>query len=132
MIREDLLNKIKEIYDIKEFIYIDTKTNVYSIGDPFLLFLTDKNLMAIRRNAIRNSVYHFETVVNDEERGYCYLCDDKNCILEVEENETVLTKISPKDTIEYRFPGKAFDFTKEFVMAALESTRKSKPRNGCC
>lgn len=132
MIRDDLLNKIKEIYGIKEFVYIDTKTNVYSISAPFLLFLTDKNLMAIRQNAIRNSVYHFETVVKDEKKGYCYLCDDKNCILEVEGNETVLTKISPNDTIEYRFPGKAFDFTAEFVTAALESTRKSKPRNGCC
>lgn len=132
MIREDLLNKIKEIYDIKEFIYIDTKTNVYSIGDPFLLFLTDKNLMAIRRNAIRNSVYHFETVAKDEKKGYCYLRDDKNCILEVEGNETVLTKISSTDTIEYRFPGVAFNFDPEFVTAALESTRKSKPRNGCC
>lgn len=132
MIREDLLNKIKEIYDIKEFIYIDTKTNVYSIGGPFLLFLTDKNLMAIRKNAIRNSVYHFETVVNDEERGYCYLCDDKNCILEVEGDETVLAEIYALNTTEYKFPGKAFDFTTEFVTAALESTRKSKPRNGCC
>ena len=132
MIREDLLNKIKEIYDIKEFVYIDTKTNVYSISSPFLLFLTDKNLMAIRKNAIRNSVYHFETVVKDEKKGYCYLCDDKNCILEVEGNETVLTKISPNDTVEYKFPGKAFDFTAEFVTAALESTRKSKHRNGCC
>lgn len=132
MIRDDLLNKIKEIYGIKEFVYIDTKTNVYSISAPFLLFLTDKNLMAIRQNAIRNSVYHFETVVKDEKKGYCYRCDDKNCILEVEGNETVLTKISPNDTIEYRFPGKAFDFTAEFVTAALESTRKSKPRNGCC
>ena len=132
MIREDLLEKIKEIYDIKEFVYIDTKTNIYSIGDPFLLFLTDKNLMAIRRNAIRNSVYHFETVVNDEKKGYCYLCDNKNCILEVEGNETVLTKISPNDTIEYRFPGKAFDFTAEFVTATLENTQKRIHRNGCC
>ena len=134
MIREDLLNKIKEVYKIEEFNYIGTEKSVYSNTiEPFLMFTTDKNLMAIRKSAIEKDVYHFELVAKDEKHGYCYLCDNKNCILEMKGNETVLTKISSKfNIVEYRFPGKAFDFTKEFVAAALENAQKSTPRRGCC
>ena len=59
MIREDLLNKIKEVYEIKEFNYIGTEKSVYSNTiEPFLMFTTNKNLMAIRKSAIENDVYH--------------------------------------------------------------------------
>ena len=45
--------------------------------------------------------------------------------VEIRENETVLTKISLAfDTEEYRFPGEAFDFNKEFVITALENMNR--------
>lgn len=122
-IREDLLNKIKEIYEIEEFSYvgIEKSSNYNGTGDPFLLFTTDKNLMAVRKSAIRNDVYNLEIVEKNYKRGYCYLCSIHNYVLKTEGNETVLTKIYSIDTVQYRFPGKAFDFTQEFVIAALES-----------
>ena len=122
-IRDDLLNKIKEIYEIKEFSYIGTEksSNYNGTGDPFLLFTTDKNLMAVRKSAIRNDVYNLEIVEKNEKGGYCYLCSINNYILKMEGNETVLTKIYSIDTVQYRFPGKAFNFDTEFVIVALES-----------
>lgn len=121
-IREDLLNKIKEIYEIEEFTYIgiEKSSNYNGTGDPFLLFTTDKNLMAIRKSAIRNDVYNLEICEKNEKGGYCYLCSIHNYVLKTEGNETVLTKIYSIDTVQYRFPYKAFDFTQEFVIAALE------------
>lgn len=133
MIREDLLNKIKEIYDIKEFSYVGIERSYYySTDDPFLLFTTDKNPMSIRKNYIRKGVYHLDIVKKNEKLGFQYLCDDKHCLLEIEGNETVLTKISAGDTVEYRFPGKAFNFDPQFVTAALEKAQKRVHRNGCC
>lgn len=122
-IRDDLLNKIKEIYGIKEFLYIGIEkcSNYNGTGDPFLLFTTDKNLIAIRKSAIRNDVYNLEIVEKNEKGGYCYLCSIHNYILKMDGDETVLIKIYTIDNVEYRFPGKAFDFTQEFVIAALES-----------
>lgn len=133
MIREDLLNKIKEIYGIKEFVYVGIeRSRYYSTDDPFLLFTTDKNPMSIRQNYIRKGVYHLDIVKKNEKLGFQYLCDDKHCLLEIEGNETVLTKISAGDTVEYRFPGKAFNFDPQFVTATLESARKRVPRRGSC
>ena len=123
-IREDLLNKIKEIYEIEEFTYAGIHRSSYNYdggNDSLLLFTTDNYLMAIRKGYIRNDVYHLEIVEKNEKQGFCYLCSSKNYILEIKGNETILTKIYTIDNIEYRFPGKAFDFTQEFVIAALES-----------
>lgn len=133
MIREDLLEKIKEIYGIKEFVYKSIKRSYYyGTDDPFLLFTTDKNPMAVRKNYIRKGVYHLDIVENTEKFGYRYVYDDKHCLLEIEGNETVLTKISAGDTVEYRFPGKAFNFDPQFVTAALEKAHKRVPRRGSC
>lgn len=121
-IREDLLNKIKEIYEIKEFIYMGIEKSIYNnTSDSFLMFVTDKNLIAIRQSYLRKGVYHLQIVKKNENYGYCYLCSINNYILKMEGNETVLTKIYSTNAIEYKFPGKAFDFDKEFVIAALES-----------
>ena len=122
-IREDLLNKIKEIYEIEEFTYSGIHRSNYNYdggSDSLLLFTTDNYLMAIRKSYIRKDVYHIELVEKNEKHGFCYLCNSKNYILKMEGNETVLIKIYTIDNVEYRFPGKAFDFTQEFVIAALE------------
>ena len=123
-IRDDLLNKIKEIYEIEEFTYVGIKRSNYNYSgasDSLLLFDTDNYSMAIRKSYLRKNVYHIELVEKNEKDGYCYLCNSKNYILEIKDNETILTKIYTIGNIEYHFPGKAFDFTQEFVIAALES-----------
>lgn len=122
-IREDLLNKIKEIYEIEEFTYVGIKRSNYNYScatDSLLLFDTDNYSMAIRKSYLRKDVYHIELVEKNEKDGYCYLCNSKNYILKIDGDETVLIKIYTIDNVEYRFPGKAFDFTQEFVIAALE------------
>ena len=121
MIREDLLDKIKEIYGIKEISYIGVEKNIYTDECPLLLFTTDKNLISIRRGLVKKEIYHLEIVAKEHRFGYYHICDHKSCILRIEENETILTHVSAiSDTARYKFPGKAFDFTKEFVVAALE------------
>ena len=121
-IRDDLLDKIKEIFKIKEFNYIGIEKKLSNSNYPFLLFATEENLMAIRRSDISEKVYHLEVVEKSKYFNYYYCCNYRNCILKMEKNETVLAKISVIfNTIEYRFSGKAFDFEKEFVIAALEN-----------
>lgn len=130
-IREDLLSAIKKIYGIEKFSYRGIEKSIYSNESPLLLFTTDRNLMAIKRNTIEKNVYCLEVVSKEPRFGYYYNCDYRECILKMEENETVLIKIYSINTAEYRFPGKAFDFDKEFVIAALENAHKSTPRRGC-
>lgn len=121
MIRKDLLDKIKEIYGIKEISYIGVEKSIYSNECPLLLFATDKNFISIRRSLVKKKIYHLEIVAKEHRFGYYYIRDHKSCILKIEENETILTNVSAiSDTVKYRFPGIAFDFTKEFVVAALE------------
>ena len=125
MIREDLLDKIKEIYGIKEISYVGVEKSIYSNECPLLLFATDKNFISIRRSLVKKKIYHLEIVAKDKRFGYYYIRDHKSCILKIEENETILTNVSAiSDTVKYKFPGIAFDFTKEFVVAALEEEWK--------
>ena len=121
-IRDDLLNKIKEIFEIKELTYIRSEKYLLSSIYPFLLCSTDKNLIAIRRSDTNEKAYYLEVVEKSKYFNYYYVSNYLSCILEIRENETVLTKISLAfDTEEYRFPGEAFDFNKEFVITALEN-----------
>ena len=122
-IRNDLLNKIKEVFKIKEFTYIGIEKNLSSSEFPyFLLFNTDKNLMAIRKNNYEKGIYQIEIITKSNYLDYYYIHDAKYCSVRVEKNETILIKaFTIFDTIKYKFPGKAFDFEKEFVIAALEN-----------
>lgn len=131
-IRDDLLNKIKEIYGTKKFVYTNTEQDVYgNVGIPFLIFTIDKNLIAIGKNAILKNVYNLEFAARDRKDGRCYLCNHRYyVILEVEGNETILTKVylnalvNSENSIEYKFPGIAFNFDQEFVIAALENMQE--------
>lgn len=131
-IRNDLLDKIKEIYGTEKFLYTSTEQDVYgNVGTPFLIFTTDKKLIAITKNAILKNVYNLEFAARDRKDGRCYLCNNRYyMILEVEGNETILTKVysnalvNSENSIEYKFPGIAFNFDQEFVIAALENTPK--------
>ena len=122
-IREDLLDKIKEIFEIKEFNYMGIEKNLSSSKFPFfLLFKTDKNLMAIRKNNYEKGIYQIEIIVKSDHSECYHIHDAKYCSIRVEENETILVKaFTIFDTIKYKFPGKAFDFEKEFVIAVLEN-----------
>ena len=122
-IREDLLDKIKEIFEIKEFDYMGIEKNLSSSKFPFfLLFKTDKNLMAIRKNNYEKGIYQIEIIIKSDHSEFYHIYDAKYCSIRVEENETILVKaFTIFDTIKYKFPGKAFDFEKEFVIAALEN-----------
>ena len=121
MIREDLLDKIKEIYGIREISYIGVEKSIYGNECPVLLFATDKNFISIRRGLARKKVYHLEIMAKEKRFGYYYIRNHKSCILKIKENETILTSVSAiSNPIVHKFPGVAFDFTKEFVVAALE------------
>lgn len=130
-IRDDLLDKIKEIYGTEKFLYTGTEQDVYgNVGTPFLIFTIDKKLIAITKNAILKNVYNLEFAARDRKDGRCYLCNNRYyMILEVEGNETILTKVYSNalvnlaNSIEYKFPGIAFNFDQEFVVAALENTQ---------
>lgn len=131
-IRDDLLDKIKEIYGTEKFLYTSTEQDVYgNVGTPFLIFTIDKKLIAITKNAILKNVYNLEFAARDRKDGRCYLCNHRYyVILEVEGNETILTKVysnalvNSENSIEYKFPGIAFNFDQEFVIAALENMQE--------
>ena len=123
-IRNDLLNKIKEVFKIKEFTYIGIEKNLSGSNFTyFLLFNTDQKLMAIRKNNYEKDVYNIEIIEKNNRYNSYYVCNPKYCSLKIRENETILTKISMfSNNIEYEFPGKAFDFDKEFIIATLENS----------
>lgn len=131
-IRNDLLDKIKEIYGTEKFLYTGTEQDVYgNVGTPFLIFAIDKKLIAITKNSILKNVYNLEFAARDRKDGRCYLCNHRYyMILEVEGNETILTKVysnalvNSANSIEYKFPGIAFNFDQEFVIAALENMQE--------
>ena len=81
-----------------------------------------KNLMAIRKNNYEKGIYQIEIIVKSDHSECYHIYDAKYCSIRVEENETILVKaFTIFDTIKYKFPGKAFDFDKEFVIAVLEN-----------
>lgn len=131
-IRDDLLDKIKKIYETKKFVYTSTEQDVYgNVGTPFLIFTTDKKLIAIGKNAILKNVYNLKFAARDRKDGRCYLCNHRYyVILETQGNETILTEVfsnavvNSENSIEYKFPGIAFNFDQEFVIAALENPPK--------
>lgn len=131
-IRDDLLDKIKEIYGTEKFVYTDTEQDVYgNVGTPFLIFTIDKKLIAITKNSILKNVYNLEFAARDRKDGRCYLCNHTYyVVLETQGNETILTKVYSNgvvnsiNSVEYKFPGIAFNFDQEFVVAALENVPK--------
>ena len=112
-IRDDLLNKIKEVFDIKEFTYIGTGKHFYNNNDMFI-FDCGNEIIAIEiKNPNLFSIY--KTKENFECPGYFYTVTKRNFLL-FKENETHL-RVDGETTT---FPGKAFDFTSELVLLAME------------
>ena len=112
-IREDLLNKIKEVFDIKKFTYVGTGKHFYNNNDMFI-FDCDDEIVAIEiKNPNLFSIY--KSKENFECPGYFYTVTKRNFLL-FKENETHL-RVDGETTT---FPGKAFDFTSELVLLAME------------
>ena len=117
-IREDLLNKIKEIFNIKEFTYVGTGKHFYNNNDMFI-FDCDDEIVAIEiKNPNLFSIY--KSKENFECPGYFYTVTKRNFLL-FKENETHL-RVDGETTT---FPGKAFNFTSELVLLAMEKYWKT-------
>ena len=114
-IREDLLNKIKEIFNIKEFTYVGTGKHFYNNNDMFI-FNCGNEIIAIEiKNPNLYSIY--ETKEDSERPDIFYTITKRNFLL-FKENETHL-RVDGETTT---FPGKAFDFTSELVLLAMEKS----------
>ena len=117
-IREDLLNKIKEIFNIKEFTYVGTGKHGFSNND-LLIFNCDDENIAIE---VVNIDFYFiyKTKESSDHDGYFYTIMPRYFLF-IDENKTRL-KIDKNIT---SFPGKAFDFTSELVLLAMEKYWKT-------
>ena len=113
-IRDDLLNKIKEVCNVKEFTFIRTGKHFYNDNDMFIFDCGNETIAIEVGTANFFSIY--KTKENSDHPGYFYAVTQSNFLL-FKDNKTYL-RIDKKITT---FPGKAFDFEKEFVIAALEN-----------
>ena len=112
-IRDDLLNEIKKIFEIKEFNYMKVTKN--SNGTNLLLFNAEKRLIAIESKK-ENKYYMYEVAGEPGYGGYCVIVAPVVTLF-VDQKETWLTV----GLTIVNLPGKAFDFDKEFIIAALEN-----------
>ena len=117
-IREDLLNKIKEVFNIKKFTYVGTGKQGFSNND-LLIFNCDDENIAIE---IVNIDFYFiyKTKESSDHDGYFYTIMPRYFLF-IDENKTRL-KIDKNIT---SFSGKAFDFTSELVLLAMEKYWKT-------
>ena len=112
-IREDLLNKIKEVFDIKEFTYVGTGKHFYNNNDMFIFNCGNETIAIEIKNPNLFSIY--KSKENFECPGYFYTVTKRNFLL-FKDNKTCL-RVDGETTT---FPGKAFDFTSELVLLAME------------
>lgn len=110
-IREDLLNEIKKIFNIKELNYMKAReARETSYGTSSLLFNSEGRTIVIEFDKDSNYYYIYESgcffIV--ETIVQLYITDEETCL---EFNETII-----------KFPGKAFDFTAELVLLTMENS----------
>lgn len=109
LIREDLLNEIKGIFEIEELAYIKATKTLY--GETLLLFKAEGRTIAIEYEE-ENTYYIYE--VKDEFN--CYFIGGPIVKLFINEEETYLKL----DGIVIKLPGKAFDCAGELVLLVME------------
>ena len=121
-IREDLLNKLKELYDTKNFTYIGIEKNIFE--KPILLFKIDDGFVMI--NEIGKNSFRICRAVRDvltPNRYYSHT--KKKQFLSFEETNTKLVNnialINHSKIKEIIFPEKAFNFDSELVLIKLEN-----------
>ena len=110
-IRDDLLNEIKKIFNIKELNYMKAReAKKTSYGTSSLLFNSEGRTIVIEFDKDDNYYYIYESgcffIV--ESIVQLYITNGETCL---ELDETVI-----------KLPGKAFDFTRELVLLAIEKS----------
>lgn len=105
-IREDLLNEIKKIFDVKELNYV--KASRTSYGTSSLIFDAEGRMIVIEFD--KDDTYYIY------ESG-CFFIIESIVQLYTTDEETYLE--FEGNTI--KLPGKAFDFTNELVLLAIEN-----------
>ena len=114
-IRDDLLNKIKEIFNIKEFIYVGTGKHFYNDNNMFIFDCGNETIAIEVGTANFFSIY--KTKESSDYPGYFYTVTLRNFLL-IKDNKTRL-RVDGETTT---FPGNAFDCTSELVLLAMEKS----------
>ena len=114
-IRDDLLNKIKKIFDVKEFTYIRNGKYCYNNNDLFIFDCGNETIAIEAGTANFFSIYKAKE--NSDHPGYFYAVTSGNFLL-IKDNKTRL-RVDEKITT---FPGNAFDCTSELVLLAMENS----------
>ena len=114
-IRDDLLNKIKKIFDVKEFTYIRNGKYCYNNNDLFIFDCGNETIAIEVGTANFFSIYKAKE--NSDNPGYFYAVTSGNFLL-IKDNKTRL-RVDEKITT---FPGNAFDCTSELVLLAMENS----------
>ena len=114
-IREDLLNKIKKVFNVKEFTYAKTGKYCHNNNDLFIFDCGDETIAIEAGTANFFSIYKAKE--NSDHPGYFYAVTSGNFLL-IKDNKTRL-RVDEKITT---FPGNAFDCTSELVLLAMENS----------
>ena len=114
-IRDDLLNKIKEVFNVKEFTYIRNGKYCYNNNDLFIFDCGNETIAIEVGTANFFSIYKAKE--NSDHPGYFYAVTSGNFLL-IKDNKTRL-RVDEKITT---FPGNAFDCTSELVLLAMENS----------
>ena len=114
-IREDLLNKIKKVFNVKEFTYAKTGKYCYNNNDLFIFDCGNETIAIEVGTANFFSIYKVKE--NADHPGYFYAVTSGNFLL-IKDNKTRL-RVDEKITT---FPGNAFDCTSELVLLAMENS----------
>ena len=111
-IRDDLINEIKKIFNIKELNYIKAMKTLY--GETLLLFKAEGRTIAIEFEEENN--YCIWEISKDVKSSGCLFSLMPIVKLYATSQETYLEF----EGTTIKLPGKAFDFTIELDLAALE------------
>ena len=114
-IRDDLLNKIKKVFNVKEFTYAKTGKYCYNNNDLFIFDCGNETIAIEVGTANFFSIYKVKE--NADHPGYFYAVTSGNFLL-IKDNKTRL-RVDEKITT---FPGNAFDCTSELVLLAMEKS----------
>lgn len=114
-IRKDLEEAIKNQFGVKKFIYKGMGKNTFNDYDAFI-FDTDKGTIAIEISLCEiYYIYEIEETPENSENSY-KMKPKTDCWFAFGEQTYLKT-----EKIVISFQGKAFDFTQELVVRALES-----------
>lgn len=113
-IRKDLKEAIKNAFKIEKFSYIGIGKNAFD-NSNLLIFDTSEGTIAMEIGPYKR-YFIYRVKETPKFLGYYYANRSKMLSLYTGEEETYLKT----NGVVTNFPGKAFDFTKELVLLALE------------